>query len=135
MSFPGRPFAAVLFPWRDGVAVWAGACADAKPETPPRLVLRPGAPLTAPVPAARVQVIVTRGGAPELGVPVTAEHADDPLSCTPGETRTLGSTDADGRVRASLPYGTWTFRAGESTAVLTLSPAATEATSVPVVLP
>jgi prepilin-type N-terminal cleavage/methylation domain-containing protein len=120
-----------LFPFAGGYQVWAGSCGDADPEGTVRTPQgNPGAPYhdggrrEAPVSAepgqraaatvvlAELDVLVTDDeGDALVGYPVRAVHDPDPDTCTSGETYDLGSTDASGYVRVSLPFGTWRLQA------------------------
>lgn len=105
-----------FFPFADGVYAWAGICADADPGGADRsdpLLLSPGTTATGAIATAPVDVTVlgTVDGAPtpRAGVAVTALH-DPGEGCPSGESYPLGSTDANGLVRASLPVGLWRFQ-------------------------
>ncbi|SDQ46777.1 prepilin-type N-terminal cleavage/methylation domain-containing protein [Quadrisphaera sp. DSM 44207] len=139
-----------LFPFPAGYRTWLGTCWDADPEakdlnadgsegTPfwPGAVTAPVAAVTAGTTtpatarAALVDVVVKRAdGQPAVGVQVRATHPAQTggRGCTSGETHVLGTTDATGTVRATMPYGAgWTFTAGTSTTgtIQTLEPSAT----------
>lgn len=124
LSVPAFPYTTDLFPRRDGVAVWAGACGDAEPATPPHATLTPGGSVTTVVSGVPVAVTVTRNGSANAaaGVPVTARHASDPASCPSGATLPLGTTTSGGTLQVSLPYGTWQLDAGWTAEAVTLTP-------------
>lgn len=119
-----------LFPYKTGYEYFAGSCADADPEgqlPPPASGARyPGAnrPTALSVPPAStatgslqlpsVDVEVRNAnvsGYPKVpGAVVTAVHAPD-SRCATGETLPAGTTDNNGKVRVSLPYGAWSYTA------------------------
>ena len=72
------------------------------------------------------------------GATVSAIHAAG-TGCTAGETlTTTTTTDASGRLRLALPYGTWSIRAvsgsRNGTASVTLDPVATTVPALTVVV-
>lgn len=127
-----RSFKAWPFP--DGLGMWAGSCKDADPlatggERDDPVVVDPGGAATVNVPLVPVTVSVARLGVlPVAGVTVYAIHAKDQTTgCSTGVTDPVsggtvgqvlqlnGVTDSVGQIRASIPYGTWTFKvAGKS---------------------
>jgi type II secretory pathway pseudopilin PulG len=131
LSIALSSFPAKVFPWRDGVGLWAGSCRDAQPATPPHPSLTPGASVTTVVSGAPVDVTVTRNGVGAVEVPVTATHGPDPATCPTGATLPLGTTATDGTLHVSLPYGTWQLAAGSTAKAVTLTPGAA---AVPVTL-
>ena len=108
-----------LFPYLSGYQVWAGDCADADPAAHSggsrgaTVATTPGASSPATVNLDAVEVLVTRlSGTPvaNSNVTVQATHAAD-SGCASGETLTASTrTDATGRFRLALPYGTWSIR-------------------------
>jgi len=124
----GTTTSVTLWPYPDGLTVWDGACADADPQGYPGgtranpQATNPGQTTTANVAGAAVAVQVTKGGIlPVSGATVVAVHAVDtgcpgPVSDpvdggTAGEVLTFPvATDATGTTRATLPYGSWTFK-------------------------
>jgi hypothetical protein len=126
-TFPGTGTPRDLvdrFPFASGYTVWAGSCDDADPEgtngangpwyptaTRGTAVLAvSGTPPTVPVVMARVLVDVRQDstGDPIPDAQVTATHAGSAV-CDAPESFTLGTTDGDGELKASLPWGTWDF--------------------------
>ncbi len=110
-----------LFPFADGYQVWAGACADADAEgedlalggpywpggqRDPVVPVEPGGTASTTVEVPTVEISVTEGGAPLVGVSVRASHDVD-TGCDTGAEYQLGTTDELGTVRAALPHGTW----------------------------
>jgi hypothetical protein len=113
-----------LFPYLSGYQAWAGDCADADPGTysggsrGATVATTPGASTPATVTLDAVDVLVTRLlGTPVVSTPVAnsnvtvqATHAAD-SGCASGRTLTASTrTDATGRFRLALPYGTWSIR-------------------------
>ena len=134
-----------LFPYSSGYQVWAGECADADPGFHPggsrgaALASNPGGTTAGSASLDAVDVVVVRGGAPVSGARVEATHLAA-TGCPSGVTLTSATrTDANGRLRLALPYGTWTIRAtGSTTGVSTptlLDPVLPSIPSVTVVLP
>ncbi|MDP9208210.1 MAG: carboxypeptidase-like regulatory domain-containing protein, partial [Actinomycetota bacterium] len=107
-----------LFPFSSGYQVWAGECADADPGAHPggsrgaALASNPGATTSGSAPLDAVDVEVRSSlGTPVSGATVTATHAGG-TGCPSGVTLTsAATTDANGRLRLALPYGTWTVTA------------------------
>lgn len=118
-----------LFPFLDGYQAWAGGCADADPEgqivgldgggnpvvlgpywpgatREPVFAVQSGSTTSVSVPLRALDVVVLDSlSLPVAGATVRVVHgADDACS---GEEHVVGTTDATGQVRASLPYGTW----------------------------
>jgi type II secretory pathway pseudopilin PulG len=138
-----------LFPYASGYQAWAGDCADADPGSypggsrGPTLTSDPGGTNSPPGSAnlAAVDVVAQRPlGTPLSGATVQAVHAAG-TGCPAGETLTSATrTDANGRLRLALPYGTWTIRVtgGSSFAVsipALLNPLLGSVSVVTVVLP
>lgn len=120
-----------LFPFVEGYQAWAGGCADADPEgqivgtdaggnpvvlgphwpgatRQPVVAVGAGATATTTVHLHDLDVTVTdSAGLPVAGAQVRVVHAPD-NACS-GETHVIGTTDAAGRVRAALPFGTWSI--------------------------
>ena len=109
-----------LFPYASGYQVWAGDCADADPATytgGSRGAVLASNPATTTSGSANLDAVdVTVRFTTLLGLPVpnatiTATHAAG-TGCTSGTTLTTTTrTDASGKLRLALPYGTWTIRA------------------------
>ena len=120
-----------LFPFAEGVRVWAGNCADSTPTaTPTAVVLAPGAAAVVDVPVAPVAVFVfDRNGAARNGQDVTIRHvADGGCAAITQVIRAPGGTN---RVQFSVPAGTWSFSSGGGTPVtVAIQPGGTTATSV-----
>lgn len=118
-----------LPPFSDGYTAFGGGCPDADPTGPPtggtltKTVIAPGQQqdLTASLPAVTVTLARAAGSsAPLAGVTVTATHA---AGCPSGQdVLQLGTTDSSGVLRASLPYGSWTVRAGTGATTFTPAP-------------
>jgi type II secretory pathway pseudopilin PulG len=113
-----------LFPYLSGYQVWAGDCAAADPAAysggsrGATVATTPGASSPATVNLDAVEVLVTRlSGTPvaNSNVTVQATHAAD-SGCASGELLTASTrTDASGRFRLALPYGTWSIRTTTTT--------------------
>jgi type II secretory pathway pseudopilin PulG len=106
-----------LFPYASGYQVWAGECADADPGAHPGgsrgavLASNPGATTSGNVTLDAVDVVVTSLAGPVSGATVRATHAAG-TGCPSGVTLTSATTtDANGRLRLAVPYGTWTVTA------------------------
>lgn len=125
-----------LYPFNDQYRAWTGDCPDADPASLGTVVpAEPGQLSSAIIEMERVRVTVVDAlGNPRGSIPVTASHDAVPGACT-ATTLNLGSTDAIGRVDASLPYGAWNLKAGGITQAATLDPAAGDPTMVLVVVP
>jgi prepilin-type N-terminal cleavage/methylation domain-containing protein len=112
---------APLFPYSSGYQVWAGDCADADPalylggSRGPTLASNPGGTTSGGASLGAVQVTVRRTSVTgalvrNTDVTVSGIHAAA-TGCTAGETLTAAArTDANGRLRLALPYGTWAIR-------------------------
>jgi len=112
-----------LWPWSTGYAAWPGGCPDSDPATAPtsggtrgaNIIIAPGT--TGAVTARLAPVALTVQTSPlTLNVPipnvvVTATNVSTgALACsTPDKTLTLGTTDASGKLKTSLPFGNWTL--------------------------
>ncbi|WP_243059256.1 carboxypeptidase regulatory-like domain-containing protein [Nocardioides sp. SR21] len=96
--------AAQLWPFPSGYVVWAGGCEDGNPALT-------GEALPVPAVAGTTTPAVVSLGAVEVHAPagtsVVATHAADRL-CPTGATVQLGTTNAEGVLMTSLPFGTWT---------------------------
>jgi hypothetical protein len=136
---------APLFPYASGYQVWAGDCADADPvaytggSRGAVLASNPAATTSGSASLDAVDVVVTQGGLPVNGATVQATHAAG-TGCTSGETLTSAvRTDALGRLRLAVPYGTWTISAtsgsGTGTSATTASPVGSAIPLVTVVIP
>lgn len=118
-AYPGSGTTATaqpLFPFASGYTAWAGDCADADPGVSNRgaaFTSDPGAVGGGPIKLGGLDITarsVSTGGAALTGVAVLATHPADtvPQGCSTARTYTLpGTTDATGKLRVSLPFGTW----------------------------
>ena len=104
-----------LWPFVSGYSVWAGSCPDEDPALDPlgrptALTPKKGSNTPATAALQGVQVTTTRLGLPVSAL-VTATYAG-PGTCTAGDSViTLGTTDSNGVIKASLPYGAWNLSA------------------------
>jgi prepilin-type N-terminal cleavage/methylation domain-containing protein len=124
-----------VWPYNDGLQVWAGDCMDSDPQAvqgngtaywagatrAAAVPTAPGGSGSTSVPLRGVDVRVMKGSTPQPNLTVIAVHVmdngcpgpvDDPLSTTnAGSILTFPLvTDATGYTKASLPYGTWTYK-------------------------
>jgi type II secretory pathway pseudopilin PulG len=109
-----------LFPYASGYQVWAGDCADADPAAYSGgsrgavLASNPGATTSGTAKLGAVDLTVrftTILGLPVGNAAITATHTAG-TGCTGGNTLTTTTqTNASGKLRLALPYGTWTIRA------------------------
>jgi type II secretory pathway pseudopilin PulG len=109
-----------LFPYSSGYEVWAGDCADADPalhpggSRGPALASNPGGTTSGTATLGAVDVTVRRvlPGVFVNNATVSGIHAAG-TGCTAGETLTppTARTNALGRLRLALPYGTWKISA------------------------
>ena len=93
-----------LWPYASGYGLWAGGCEDGDP------ALTGDYLPVATTPGITTPAVVHLGGLEVTTTPnteVVATHAPDRL-CTATTTLRLGTTDGDGVLRTSLPYGAWT---------------------------
>ena len=134
-----------LFPYSSGYEVWAGQCADADPGSHTggsrgaALASNPGGTTSGSATLDAVDVVVVRGVTPVSGATVEASHLAA-TGCPSGVTLTSATTtDANGRLKLALPYGTWTIRATKSTTGVStptlLDPVVPSIPSITVVLP
>jgi hypothetical protein len=138
-----------LFPFTAGYTGWLGSCSDADPEAKQSgtagplypgatrgtaATMTPGANSPLVAKAASVRVMLSRGGFAAPGYTVTAIHAAGDATCPSGESWNLGTTAADGSVKATLPFGTWSIRVsdGGPDVPVTLSAAVTNEVAVAV---
>jgi prepilin-type N-terminal cleavage/methylation domain-containing protein len=119
----GSTLVSSLWPWSTGYAAWPGGCPDSDPATAPttggtrgaNIIIAPGT--TGAVTARLAPVALTVQSSPlTLNVPipnvvVTATNVSTgALACsTADKTLTLGTTDASGKLKTSLPFGSWTL--------------------------
>jgi prepilin-type N-terminal cleavage/methylation domain-containing protein len=110
-----------LWPKIDGYAAWPGGCPDSDPAAAPTTGGNRGVPVlipaggTLPVTAKLAPINLTVVSkvllisTPVPGVLVTATNASTgALLCSSADkTLTLGTTDATGKLKTSLPYGNW----------------------------
>jgi type II secretory pathway pseudopilin PulG len=105
-----------LWPFTDGYGVWAGSCAQSDPAAAggtrsPSVVMAPGATGSTSVRLAPVDVTVrTFLGLALPNAVVTATPASTTGCDTTENPLVLGTTDAAGRLRTSLPSGVWQLR-------------------------
>ena len=138
-----------LYPFLSGYTVWAGSCSDADPEGQimvsgastgayypgasrgPAVSVTSGSATTGVVMAQVTATVLTSAGVAAVGAQVVATHTtangSTDQGCPVPESWTLGITDANGQVSASLPWGDWQFSATGATAPVTtvLAPATT----------
>ena len=108
-----------LWPFADGYAVWAGSCRQSDPSVngaarPPAVDSTPGGTTTVSVRLAPVDVMVTDASdLPLAGRTVIATPLST-IGCLPPDyqlpttpTLIVGTTDALGQLKASLPGGAW----------------------------
>lgn len=96
-----------LFPYLDGYRTWVGDCIDNDPGSFATIVVSdPGQTTASSVAMKHLEVTVQRGGIPAPGEQVLATHAVD-SSCASGYDLVLGTTDANGVLKVSMPYGGW----------------------------
>ena len=101
-----------LWPFPSGYQVWAGACRDNDPHGGPVTTTSGGTSL----------VNISLGPVDIQGPPntvVTGSQVAD-SSCSGGQSITLGTTGADGKLKTSAPYGYWTFTGGGKSGDATL---------------
>jgi prepilin-type N-terminal cleavage/methylation domain-containing protein len=139
MSVPGTGAARTLtsvWPYNDGLQLWAGDCMDSDPTAiqnngtaywpgatrAAAVTTAPGGSGSTTVALRGVDVRVMKGANPQPGLQVIAVHAVDngcpgPVTDQATPFGTVGSvisfpvlTDATGYAKASLPYGTWTYK-------------------------
>jgi prepilin-type N-terminal cleavage/methylation domain-containing protein len=136
-----------LWPTRDGYSSWAGACADSDPAGLPTggsreapVVIGPGETknLTARLAPLDITVLESDGGPPVAGAQVSAVSQN--CSGVTEGTLSLGTTDAAGQLKSSLPFGEWVLSVTSSTGTVQsdpVVPAASGPTSVvvPMVVP
>lgn len=133
----GQATVSGLWPFPDGYSVWAGTCLVNDPATmggsrPAAIVAEPGETATASVLVKPVRLTFIDGD--ELPIADAAVQAEvvDSTGCQQ-TTFSLGRTDADGRVEASLPYGVWEVSAGATS--LTVDVTADGSVTYPLVVP
>jgi prepilin-type N-terminal cleavage/methylation domain-containing protein len=127
-----------LWPSKDGYSGWAGACADSDPAGPPTsgartpsAVVAGGSTGTLEVRLAPVDLTVVDGtGSPVANARVTVTGTN----CTgaPDGVLDVGTTDATGRLKFSIPFGRWQVSAVLGATTLTgpeLVPAAAGTTT------
>lgn len=110
-----------LWPSKDGYSTWSGACADSDPAGPPTSGSR-AAPVVAPpggvgavtarlapldITVEQLDSSLVRIPAPGAVVTATSQNC----SGNPERTVSLGSADGAGRLKASLPFGSWVLTA------------------------
>lgn len=107
-----------LWPYPSGYQVWAGSCLDNDPQYTGQdrelpVTTDPGSTVAANVPLGAIEVQGPANAA------ITAVHAAD-TACTSGQTITLGTTAATGKLKTSVPFGTWTIKSGTRTRSVTV---------------
>lgn len=104
-----------LWPQTAGYSAWAGGCADSDPAGAPTSGSRVAPVVVAPagvgaitVPLAAVDITARSSASTTIpnGVVTATSAAAGPCS-TPDRTLTLGTTNAAGLLKTSLPYGAW----------------------------
>lgn len=108
-----------LWPYPSGYQVWAGSCLDNDPQFTDQ---DRGLPITTD-PGTTVPVAVPLGAVEVQGpanATITAVHAAD-SACASGLTIALGTTAATGKLKTSVPFGTWTIKSGTRTASVTVA--------------
>ncbi len=111
-----------LWPSADGYSGWAGRCADSDPAGPPTsgtrqpaVVLPPGGLGTASAKLAPLDITVNYVDAALVSFPApNAQVTAVSQNCTGGGAEAsvvLGTTDGAGKLKASLPYGSWQLSA------------------------
>ncbi len=89
--------------------VWAGVCADSRPDDVAAVDLAPGAPGSVAVALASLELVSSSAGSsPFTGWTVSATHAAD-ARCAK-TTLTFGTVPSTGNLGISLPQGTWTVQ-------------------------
>lgn len=125
-----------LWPTLDGYAAWAGSCADSDPAGAPTsgsrgdpVVIAAGDTAAVDARLAPVDLTVT-DGATGLPLATTLVTAVSQSTCSGSDgSLTLGSTDAAGQLKASLPFGTWLLSAGGRADIAPMSPSGTGPTT------
>jgi type II secretory pathway pseudopilin PulG len=127
-----------LWPASDGYAAWSGGCNDSDPAGVPTsgsrgapVVIAPGAVGAVEARLAPVDITVaTDTGVPVAGAAVTATSASCPSGAVDRKL-TLGTTDATGHLKVSMPYGQWQLETTYLTKTVTspMSPSATGVTT------
>ena len=107
-----------LWPFSSGYTMWA-TCPAADPGADGSrvgpVVPAPGRTATATIQLTPTDVwVYDSGGNPVAGASVTATSST--CSSSPDSPLTLGTTDANGHLLTSLPYGTWTVSSGSGSA-------------------
>ncbi len=102
-----------LWPYPSGYQVWWGGCNDNDPQFSGQVrdlpvTTDPGTLATTDIVLAPVDLEDRRNKVYVATQHVTAQTADN--GCPGGASITLGTTDSDGKLRTSLPYGTWTIK-------------------------
>jgi prepilin-type N-terminal cleavage/methylation domain-containing protein len=141
-SFPGSGLVRTvngLFPYPDGYGVWVGECIDNDPlffnGTRPTVASDPGQVTTANVPMHRVRIEVEEPDGDDVEfAQVVAAHAPDSM-CVSGYSITLGTTDDDGELKVSMPYGSWQLTVNTGVQDVTVDPTGNSPMDVLVVTP
>lgn len=118
-----------LWPYPAGYQTWLGVCLDAAPGygTAPRTSAASATTVAAPAGGATTSVlrgveVLFRGLT--AAAPISMTHAAEASGrCTSPLTYAVGSTGPLGRLKATLPYGSWTFSSpGAPNLVVVLDP-------------
>jgi type II secretory pathway pseudopilin PulG len=127
-----------LWPQTDGYAAWSGGCNDSDPAGVPTsgsrsapVVIGPGAVGVVEARLAPVDITVaTDTGATVAGAAITATSLNCPTTAADRQL-TLGTTDATGHLKVSLPYGQWQLETTYLSKTMTgpMTPAATGVTT------
>jgi type II secretory pathway pseudopilin PulG len=112
-----------LFPYAGGYQVWMGDCTDNDPGTyaggsrGPVLPTSPGGSASGTTALDAVDVLVLRGttATPNASATIVADHVNAVGCGAETFTTTAAVTDAAGKLRLALPYGTWRIRASNRT--------------------
>jgi hypothetical protein len=116
-AFPGTGNArtlANLWPYPTGYQVWAGRCQN----NDPRFSGQPQDPPVPSAPGDTSAVVVLLGPVEIKTTGAKTVTATATGTCPAGTTNVvqLGSTNAAGVLKTSLPYGTWSIKAGSGAA-------------------
>ena len=119
-----------LWPYPSGYQLWAGNCLDNDPgnfRTAP-VDAAPGGSVAVPLALAPVTVEAPSGST------ITAVHATD-SSCQTEVRVVLGAVLGNGKLKTSLPYGTWKLSRSGSTTTRTVTLTAPDPTITPAPAP
>ena len=123
-----------LWPSTAGYITWPGSCKQSDPSLSggsraAAAIVSPGGSATVTETLTPAQLLVTDSlGNPRSGAVVTAVAASSETTCMTYSPVTLGQTDSSGRLRTSLPAGTWTLKVSTTSS----APVTVNAASAPV---